>query len=209
MKKSDEKSIRELLAEIQTRLSEESDTLKIKKFQSIENELIVKLREIEKYKENLNKEFDYKREDELNDMFISFNSIVFAGFDYYYINDVGKLLMNRQSLEKEGNNIDILINEDHIEKLKSTIDCAEDFYFVSYDDEIGKPKNAIGYKNTLFGFNLIPFKREEDGSITIEKDDKDITISKKRVKDFVKNSNEEYYDLEYKTLSKHGKRAFK
>lgn len=217
MIKSEEKSMRELFLEVNSRLArelacgpQEVDSLKYKMFKRMRNELMVKIREIESFKYDLKKGFDYDNEKEISNMFTSFNSVVFAGFDYYYLNDIGELLLNRQPLDQEGNLISVLINEEHMEKLRSTIDCTEDFSYYNFEDENGNVKNVIRYKNTLLGFDLIPFVREKDGSITVKgEEQKSFNIPKTKIKDLFKLKNSEYNDLEYKTLSKHGARLFK
>ena len=119
-------------------------------------------------------------------LFKSINAIAFAGFDYYYAEDVIKSI--EESKSDDNPKIDILINEEQIDKLRTTIDCFPSLEFIDYDD-----KHYIWYKSTSAYCNLIPFERKDEKTIVKENG---VTIE-------LNDSNKElqtYDSLQYKII---------
>ena len=98
----------------------------------------------------------------LDKFFRLINTIIFGGFDYYYADDVKKILMKDNS--EINQRISLLINEEHIDKLRTIVDCFPTLEFIDYDN-----KQYVWYKNTNVYCNLIPFERK-DGQIIVNDD---------------------------------------
>lgn len=99
-----------------------------------------------------------------------FNSISFGGFDYYHYSPIGEMVSENESLIGTKNTINVLINKDHLGKLKQVVDCFPQFEFISYmeDDE---HRYSIWDKTNNTRIDLIPFKRLKDKIEIVSDDD--------------------------------------
>ncbi len=104
----------------------------------------------------------YRNEKRLIDAFDEINSIIFAGFDYFHYSNIGDMVSDNNSLIGMSCNIPILINEEHLYKLKEVIDCYDILDFIISKDNKNNVKYSIWYANTDISASLIPFKREND-----------------------------------------------
>ena len=159
------------------RNKQEEDTNKILKRETILKEFLLSYKSDILNCEGINK---------LEDFFNSINSIVFAGFDYYYIDDFKELFT--KDVEEADSKIDMLINEEHLDKLKTTIDSFDSLEFVDYED-----KSYIWYKNTNIVCYLIPFERQNNELVI-----KEVGRDKRYIED--ESYNQEYNNLEYKLI---------
>ena len=95
-------------------------------------------------------------------VFDTINSFISGGFDYLHYSAIGDMLYDKESLIGMNSNIPILINEEHLYKLKQVIDCLQGFKFVISKDSDENLKYSIWFYKTNVAVNLIPFKREND-----------------------------------------------
>ena len=165
-----------MIKEIMTsnRTKPEVDYDKIEKKEIIKNEFLFSidnssLNEIQKHY--------------LKEFFDKLNAIIFAGFDYLYVDDI-MLLLNKKDTEVNSK-INILINKEQIDKLRTTIDCYDSLEFIDSNDQY-----YIWYKDTNIYCDLIPFERTND-KIIINNDNKKIKLRSK-----IKNSS----NLDYKLI---------
>ena len=112
-------------------------------------------------------------EKDLIDSFDILNSAIFAGFDYYHYQAIGDMINENKKLIGMDSNTTILINKDHLYKLKQVIDCMPTFDFIIRKDEKKRLHYSIWYEKSKVAINLIPFKREEN-DIYIESNSDDI-----------------------------------
>lgn len=122
----------------------------------------------------------------LDKLFNSINAILFAGFDYYYVDDVKSMLKEDSRDIKQ--NFDILINEEHIDKLRSTIECFPTLEFVDLKND-----SYIWYRNSNVYCSLTPFERKEN-EILIKENGKKINQVK------VKSIRQNYGSIGYKLI---------
>jgi len=168
--------IKELMTS--NRKEQELDYNKILKNQALKNEFLLSIK---------SDVLNGSKVNYLTNLFKLINSIAFAGFDYYYIDDMKNLLKESDSSEIEPK-IDMLINEEQIDKLRTTIECFSSLEFIDVKD-----KNYIWYRNTNVYCDLIPFERK-DNELLIKENGEII----KTIKDSY-NTNM-YNDLEYKLI---------
>ena len=126
--------------------------------------------------------------------FDKFNELIDDSFEYYYTGGMMGYLATGHQLVRYHSDLDILINEADLERLKKLVEKSEDFKFVSHLDK----KSNIGheyfivYKGNPVDIGLFLFERKNDGSI-IRKSyyykDKELLV------------DEEYLDPEYVSLS--------
>jgi hypothetical protein len=100
-----------------------------------------------------------------DDLFTSANLASFGGFDYYYLEDINKLMNG--NINDNKTSIGMLINESQLRKLQQTIDCMEDVSFIGYVDENGQEKYAIWQIDSPLFISLIPFRRTENGNLQL------------------------------------------
>lgn len=97
------------------------------------------------------------------------NEIMFAGFDYYFTDDIGQELEDG-TIDTYKSSVDMLINKEHLHKLKDTVESYDNLYFISYKDEEDQDRYAIWYKLSPVFINLVPFTRNKNNSVTIDGD---------------------------------------
>lgn len=129
-------------------------------------------------------------------------SYIFAGFDYYYASNIGTRINCHRTFQGYTTQIDVLINVEHLDKLKNVIDSSPNLSFAGSDEPI------ITCKDSEIHFRLVPFVRNEDNSISFNVDGRSVNVNAKELDRFV-GKNEEYEELEYKTLSVKGLRLEK
>ena len=201
---NEEREIKELLQEISERVQTEKSDTKLKIYKRMLTELKIRNNEIDSFKNAISSKIVGKNQkDNLAKIFHKANELLFAGFDYYYASSIVEKIRAKETLLNEKTSIDVLVNEEHLEKLKQTVDCSKDLEFFSYEED-GKDKYSIWYKNTPVSLNLIPFKREESKGITIKYPNEKVYLTKDQTDNFFSSKNGEYNNLEYKTLSKSG-----
>ena len=105
-------------------------------------------------------------EELLTEFFDLFNYISFAGFDYYHYSPVGGMLDENDSLIGISSTIDVLVNKEHLLKLKQVVECFDDLEFISYKGDYGQ-EFSIWRKGTPCRIDLVPFVRR-DGQIVID-----------------------------------------
>lgn len=99
--------------------------------------------------------------------FDEFNKLIDDSFDYFYTGGIMGYLAVGKELVRYHGDLDILINEKDLERLKTLIEKTDKFEFVSRV----KKKNNIGheyfcvYKNVPIDIGLFLFERKNDGSI--------------------------------------------
>lgn len=105
-----------------------------------------------------------KANDEKNviNSFDILNSVIFAGFDYYHYSVIGDMINENERLLGMDSNTTVLINKDHLYKLKQVIDCVPAFKFIIREDEEKQLHYSIWYKKSKVAINLVPFKRKEN-----------------------------------------------
>ena len=127
--------------------------------------------------------------------FDEFNKLINGeNLDYFYTGGMMGYLATGHELVRYHGDLDILINEEDLEKLKRIVEKSDKFEFVSHV----KKKNNIGheyfvvYKGIPIDIGLFLFERKKDGSV-IRKSyyykDKELLV------------DEEYLDPEYVKLS--------
>ena len=95
-------------------------------------------------------------------VFDTINSFLSGGFDYIHYSAIGDMLYDNESLIGMSSNIPILVNEEHLYKLKQVIDCLSNFKFIISKDRDEGLKYSIWYDKTNIAVNIIPFKRKND-----------------------------------------------
>lgn len=140
---------------------------------------------------------------EYGEAFKELCSYIFAGFDYYYASNVGTNLKNHHTFQNYPRQIDVLINVEHLDKLKNVIESSPNLSFVDYNNQ-----QIITYKDSSIYFRLVPFIRNEDNSLSFNVDGRNVSVGAKELESFV-GKNEDYEELEYKKLSLKGLRLEK
>ena len=128
-------------------------------------------------------------------LFKKFNSYAFAGFDFYHLDGLKKVRKDKCAT------MDVLINEEHLDKLEKVINCDKELGF--YDDLCSK--YGIVLNDTKANINLIPFERTKEG-IIIEGKDGNVLISNKELKEAFGEQLQEYQGYSYRKLFKPIKR---
>ena len=127
--------------------------------------------------------------------FDKFNELIGTSFDCFYTGGMMGYLATNHELVRYHSDLDIVINEDELEKLKKLVDSSKDFEFVSHVDK----KSNIGheyfivYKGNPVDIGLFLFERKNDGSV----------VRKSYYYDRAKELkvDEEYLDKEYVDLT--------
>ena len=192
---SEETALKELISELNKKTKSEHNKKKIDLYGEFLNQVFIRLEEIEELKSIINED---KKEsfENLEELFMKFNSYAFAGFDYYHNSGIDYL-----KEDENHSTIDVLFNKDQLEKFKKVIDCDKDLDFLSYDND-STIRYGIWLKKCNANINLIPFTRTEKG-ISIERDNGIIVeLSNNDVEYFFKPEEREYKELGYKKLSK-------
>ena len=105
----------------------------------------------------------------MTNFFDLFNYLSFAGFDYYHFSALADMINERDSIVGMSSTMDVLINRDHLLKLKQVVSCFPELEFISSKDEESERRNYfIWYKGTPARIDLIPFTRNSEGKIVVE-----------------------------------------
>ena len=220
---NEEREIRELIAQLSDRADRASSEFKKGAYNKLLEELKIRAYEISDFKKTVGQNGrNHLQTSNLRRLFHTANEVLFAGFDYYYASNIVEKLAAGKDLSQEVPSINVLINEEHLEALKRSVDCykkidikhflnyevIEDEYklqelservalynkldFISYENN-GSDRIAIWLRSTPCRLNLIPFKRESKDKIRLENGDL-MTI------DSDNSAVKEYNGLGYRTL---------
>lgn len=202
---NEERTLMEFIPEMSQMLANETNPIKLMYLRELLNRLETRRRGITTFKEMKNGSNNVRKlvKRQMYDMIHRLNVILSTGFDYYHASTVVEDISEEDGLVGEDACIDVLINEEHLDKLRQCVETARDFHFVNYDDN-GVSRFAISYKNFPFYVNLIPFKREEDNSISFSVNGKDFMYVDASSPLFVNPENGEYNSVEYKKLTQEG-----
>lgn len=129
--------------------------------------------------------------------FDSFNSLIEDKFDCYYTGGLMGYLATNHPLERYHSDLDLLINEQDLLKLKKLVEVNQDFHFVSNMDHKDKTGHEykIVYRNTPMSIGLFLFERTIDGGII----NKDYYYENPLIKDKL-YVNEEHLTKDYTQL---------
>lgn len=202
---SEERIIDEFIEELVKKIDSANNDIKISKLKKALLDLKSRKVELEGFKNVISQEVSSSNQTRvIRNLFKRINIILSCGFDYYYFSPIVEKIVSGESLENEKVSIDVLLNENQLEKLNKTINCTASLKLINYriDDE---ERNAIWFKNTPVTINLISFSRTEDNGIIIKQSNHDdIFLTEEQLTNFLSDKNGEYEGLEYKTVSKSG-----
>lgn len=202
---SEERIIDEFIEELVNKIDSANNDIKISKLKKALLDLKSRKVELEGFKNVIRQEVSSSNQTRvIRNLFKRINIILSCGFDYYYFSPIVEKIVSGESLENEKVSIDVLINENQLEKLNKTINCTASLELINYkiDDE---ERNAIWFKNTPVTINLISFSRTEDNGIIIKQPNhEDMFLNEEQLTNFLSGKNGEYEGLEYKTVSKSG-----
>ena len=99
--------------------------------------------------------------------FDAFNSLIGTDFDAYYTGGMMGYLAAEKDLVRYHSDLDLLISEDELEKLKKLVDESEDFEFISCmrDKDNTGHEYVIRYKDTRMCIGLFLFERKNEGMV--------------------------------------------
>lgn len=102
--------------------------------------------------------------------FDKFNGLVGTDLDSYYTGGLMGYLATGHELERYHGDLDLFINEEQLDTLKTLVDSSEEFEFVSNLDnkEVNGHEYKITYKGTPMSIGLFLFSREENGEVVIK-----------------------------------------
>ncbi len=127
-------------------------------------------------------------------LFDEFNSLAFAGFDFYHLNGLKDAATNKCAT------INVLINKDQLKKLENVVNCDNNLFFFSYELD-SKTKYGIVLCDTVANINLIPFTRTKNGILVQGKKD-GTYISNKDLKEAFGEIKRQHNGFGYRKLTK-------
>ena len=165
---NEEKALKELYLKLTNMIKNENNELEKKYLNKLLTEVKTKIRSINYFKKCIS--FNVNGANlagVIKKLFHEANAILFAGFDYYYDSREIKQLISNPNYSTSQKHINLYVNKDHIEKLKSTIDCTSNLAFFSFVQG-DKERLAIHLKKTPVFLNVVPFTRDKENGITVE-----------------------------------------
>lgn len=112
-------------------------------------------------------------ENQMLEFFDLFNVLSFGGFDYYHITPIGEMIEDGESIVGVGSTDLVLVNSEHLSKLKQVIDCVPSLKFMSYMDENNNRSYSVWNVNTNNRIDFLTFRRYQKGIEIVSEDSED------------------------------------
>ncbi len=199
----EEIAIEEMLEELNSKVADETSSVKLSRYKKLILELKKRQGELESFKNAVSANFvGTDQTNNLISMFNRVNLLLSGGFDYYYASPIVDRIRDNEDLSSERTSINMLFNEKQLDKLRKTIDCTKSLDFIKYQKD-GNDKYAIWYRATPVTINLIPFERVKDKGVVVKKSrNEEIHYTEDQIGNLFSNRNGEYSNLEYRVLAK-------